>query len=327
MFRPAWRRTVARPSWGLVLAAGTDVRPGPQGRPADPRGGAGGLVVGLRVAADVDPAAGQPGGQAGVLPLLADGQGQLVVGDDDPHRLGLRVDDTGAGDPRRAQRGGDERRGVLRVVDDVDLLAVQLAHDVAHPLAHRPDAGALRVEPRHLGADGDLRAVPGLAGHGDDLHTAVGDLRDLQREELAHQVGVRARDGDLRAAEGAGDRDDVGLDPGAVAVGLPRHLLGGREHRLDLADVDHHDAARVAPLVGLDDAADDVAFLAGVLPEGLLVLGVAQPLDDDLLGRAGRDPAEVGGGVVPLADGLAGGTELLGQDGHLGGLAGVVPEP
>ena len=39
--------------------------------------------------ADVDPPAGQPGREAGVLALLADGQGQLEVGDDDARRAGL----------------------------------------------------------------------------------------------------------------------------------------------------------------------------------------------------------------------------------------------
>src|SRR3712207_1736555 len=145
-------------------------------------------------------------------------------------------------------------------VDDVDLLAVQLAHDVAHPLAHGPDAGTLGVEARHGGADGDLRAVPGLPGDGDDLDAAVGDLGDLEREQLAHQVRVGARDGHLGAAVGARDRHDVGAQPAAVGVALAGHLLGGREHRLDLADVDQDRALGVAAGVGLDDAADDVAL-------------------------------------------------------------------
>ena len=91
-----------------------------------------------------------------------------------------------------------------------------------------PDAGALGVEPGHLRADGDLRAVPGLAGHRHDLDAAVGDLGHLEGEQLAHQVRVGARDGDLRAAEGAGDRHHVGLDPAAVRVLLAGHLLGLR---------------------------------------------------------------------------------------------------
>ena len=50
---------------------------------------------------------------------------------------------------------------------------------------------------------------------------------------------------------------------------------------------------------------DEVAVLAGVLAEVHLVLGVAQPLQDDLLGGRRRDPAEVVGGVVALRDQLA----------------------
>ena len=52
----------------------------------------------------------------------------------------------------------------------------------------------------------------------------------------------------------------------------------------------------------LDDAGDDVALAARVLAEGHVVLGVPQPLQDDLLGGGGGDPAEAGGGVVELAE-------------------------
>ena len=42
---------------------------------------------------DVDVHAGQARGEAGVLPLLADGQGELVVGDDDRGVVVLGIDD------------------------------------------------------------------------------------------------------------------------------------------------------------------------------------------------------------------------------------------
>ncbi len=86
----------------------------------------------------------------------------------------------------------DEPRRVLGPVDDVDLLAVQLGHHGAHPGAHRADAGALGVDPRHRRPDGDLRPVAGLAGDRGDLHGAVGDLRHLQREQPPDQVGMGA---------------------------------------------------------------------------------------------------------------------------------------
>src|SRR5690606_29455856 len=50
-------------------------------RPAGIGSGLGLLVLGVRV--DVDPPAGEAGGEAGVLPLLADRQRELEVGDDD----------------------------------------------------------------------------------------------------------------------------------------------------------------------------------------------------------------------------------------------------
>jgi hypothetical protein len=84
---------------------------------------------------------------------------------------------------------GDEPGRVVGVVDDVDLLAVQLGGDGPHPRADRADAGALRVQARHGRPDGDLGAVAGLAGQRHDLHRPVGDLRDLEREQPADQLG------------------------------------------------------------------------------------------------------------------------------------------
>ena len=124
---------------------------------------------------------------------------------------------------------------------------MQFGHDVAHPLAHRADAGALGVQAVDVGADRDLGAVPGFAGDGDDLDAAVGDLGDLEGEQLADEIRVGAADGDLRAAEPARHADDVGLDAGAVAVFLARHLLGLRQQRLDLADVDQDEPALRRP--------------------------------------------------------------------------------
>ena len=95
-----------------------------------------------------------------------------------------------------------------------------------------------------------------------------------------------------------------------MLVALARHLLGRRQHRLELAEVDHHVPFSVAAL--LDHAGDEVALAAGVLAEVHLVLGVAQPLQDDLLGGRRRDPAEVVRGVVPLPHHAAVLVELLG---------------
>src|SRR6185295_15941647 len=95
-----------------------------------------------------------------------------------------------------------------------------------------------------------------------------------------------------------------------VAVRLGRDLLRLREQRLDLAQVEQ----RVAALLLLDDARDDVSLTPGELLVRHLALGVAQLLEDDLLRGLRAD--------APLE--LVGNLDLfLGHDLHLerGGLA------
>ena len=103
--------------------------------------------------------------------------------------------------------------------------------------------------------------------------------------------------------------DDVGLEPAAVVVVLVLHLLGLRQQRLDLAEVEQ----RVAGVGLLDDAGDDVALAARVLLVLHLPLRLADALEDDLLGGLRGDAAEVGGRVVPLARDVALFVELLGD--------------
>src|SRR4051794_15110466 len=95
---------------------------------------------GLRVGPDVDPPAGEPGGETGVLPFFSDRQGELVVGYNDPRDPPLGVDDLNVVNPRRRQGIPDELGGLVGPVDDVDLLAVQLVHHISDTAAHRPDA-------------------------------------------------------------------------------------------------------------------------------------------------------------------------------------------
>src|SRR5690606_13732648 len=209
------------------------------------------------------------------------------------------VDDLYRGNPRGRQRIPDELGGILGPVDDVDLLAVQLGHHVADPAAERADARALGVHARLARADRDLGAVAGLAGDRRDLHRAVGDLGDLQGEQLAHEVRVRPRQLHRRAAVALADLHHVGAQPVAVLVALAGDLLLRRQDGLDPTEVDQH-VPRVLAL--LDDAADDVALAAGVLAERQLVLRVAEALQDDLLGGGRRDTPETGRGVVVFPD-------------------------
>jgi hypothetical protein len=142
-----------------------------------------------------------------------------------------------------------------------------------------------------VAADGDLGPVPRLAGDVGDLHDALGDLGHLQLEQPLDEVRMRPRDHHPQAP---GRPDDVGhvhLEPVVVLVVLARHLLGVGQVGLDLAQVDRD----VALVTLLHDAGHDVADSALVLAEGDVAFGLAQALHDDLLGRDGGDPPEVGG--------------------------------
>src|SRR5215218_9265401 len=88
------------------------------------------LLRELRLRADVDAPAGQPGGEPRVLALAADRQRELVVGHD--HRgLPVLVVDEHLTHARGTQRLGDEPGGLVVVRDDVDLLAPELGDDHA----------------------------------------------------------------------------------------------------------------------------------------------------------------------------------------------------
>ena len=120
-------------------------------------------------------------------------------------------------------------------------------------------------------------------------------------------MGARQRD--QRLAGAATDADDVTAQPVAVFVALPRHLLGGRDDTLGslglAAHSDDDQAAGVGASIALDDAADDVAFAGRELAVVLLVLGIAQPLQDHLTRGGRRDAAETLWRVVPFGDDVA----------------------
>ena len=146
----------------------------------------------LRLAADVDAHAGEAGGEAGVLALLADRQAELVVGHDDVG-LGAVLGDDDLVDLGRRQRLGHEVGEVLAERDDVDLLAAQFVDDHADTAAAGADAGADRIDVVVVPPHGDLRAVAWFAGAGLDLDDAVGDLGNLELEQPLDQTRVGAR--------------------------------------------------------------------------------------------------------------------------------------
>ena len=94
---------------------------------------------------DVDLPAGELRGEAHVLAAAADGQRQLALGHHHFDAVAVFVEHH-LGDFGRRQRVDDEGRRVRVPLDDVDLLALQLADHRLHARAAHADAGADRID-------------------------------------------------------------------------------------------------------------------------------------------------------------------------------------
>src|SRR5205085_6614232 len=203
--------------------------------------------------------------------LLADRERELVVGRDH-RRLPALVVEVDLAHARRRERLGDKARRLRVPRNDVDLLAAKLRDDHADARAARADAGADRVDALGVRLDSDLGAVARLARNAADLDESVGDLRHFELEQRLYQLRIAPRDDHLRTLRARADLGDDGLDPRALLVALAVDLLGARQQRLDLAEIDEH----VVPVARLlDDAGDDLGDAVDVLLVHHLALGLA----------------------------------------------------
>ncbi len=101
----------------------------------------------------------------------------------------------------------------------------------------------------------DLGAAAGIARSRLDLDDAVVNLWHFLREQLAHEIGVRARQEDLRSAVVALDLADQRADSLADTGGFAGDLLVAADDTLGAAEVDDH----MAELDRFDHPGDDFA--------------------------------------------------------------------
>ena len=140
----------------------------------------------------------------------------------------------------------------------------------------------------------DLGARTRVAGSGLDLDDAVVDFGHFLREQLLHEVGMRAAEEDLRPAIFAEHVQDQRADAVVDADHFARDLRVAADHALGAAQVDDD----MAELDALDDAGDDLADPVLELLELALALGVADLLEDDLLGGLGRRCGRIRSGAA-----------------------------
>ena len=255
------------------------------------------LLALLFLGLDVDLPLEELGGETDVLALLADGEGELGVIDDDFELLVGEVGDGDASDLGGLKGFLGEGGDLFGVLDDVDLLAAELADDGLDAHALHADAGADGVDVLVAGHDGDLGALTSFAGDGADADCTVVDLGNFGLEEILDEGGGGAGDDDLRALGGAvysqkhnsyALTDGEGFEAGLLALG---HAGFG------LAEVEDD----VHGLKALDDGVEDFTGAVVVLVEDSVAFGFTDLLKDDLLGHLGGDSAE-GAGVLVEAE-------------------------
>ena len=131
--------------------------------------------------------------------------------------LHFRVDYVHPRNLGRTQSPADHFQGVFDVLDNVDLLAADLADDRLHAHPLHADASAHRIDVAITRAYRDLGSLAGLACARHDLHGVVVDLRHLLFEQPLDQFFAGPRGNHRRAP--AGLFDGLDHDPNSLARG------------------------------------------------------------------------------------------------------------
>src|SRR5690606_24626554 len=135
------------------------------------------------------------------------------------------------------------------------LLALELVDDGLDSGATHADAGTDRIDRAVARDHGHLGARTRITGDRLHLDDAVIDLRHFLRKQLRHELRMRARQEDLRAALLAADVIDIGADAVAITERLARDHLVAADNALATAEIDDH----VTVFHTLDRAVDDLA--------------------------------------------------------------------
>src|SRR4029077_2243583 len=237
---------------------------------------------------NIDIPTGKLGRKPHVLAAPPDRQRKLALGDHHLDAVGIFVQHH-FGHFGRRQRIDDEGGSILVPLDDVDLLALQLADHRLHTLTAHADAGADRIDRGVFGNDGNFCPGAGISRHRLDLHDAIVDLRDLRPEQQRHEFGTSTGEKDLGPTLLAAHIIDVGPDAVAEPDVFAWNHLVAPDDPLRLLQIDDD----VAIFDALDGTANDFADAILELAVLALAFRIAHLLHDHLLGILGGHPAEI----------------------------------
>ena len=237
---------------------------------------------------DIHLPAGQLGSETRILTPLADGQRKLVFAHQNSGPA-PRFVDLKAFQLRGGQSVGQIKFDLGIPANDVDLLVVQFADNILHPLPAQPHAGAYRVHFFVTRIDCQLGAKTGFPSDSFDLDGSVIDLGNFQLEQLDDKLGIGAGKNDLRPMRAIFDRLHEAANAFSNLVFLGRHPLAVWQQGFILSQI-HRD---IGPLETAHRSADDISDPILELRENELLLGSADVLHEGLLGVLRGDPSEV----------------------------------
>ena len=194
-----------------------------------------------------------------------------------------------------AERIGDQLRRFIRPRDDVDSLRPELADDAADPYPSRADAGAHWVDAVLVCRHGDLGSDAWFACQRPDDDRSRREFRDLELEQAPDQRLVRARYEHLRPAAALAFLEQEDLQVLADADLLIGDLFLRRQHALGLAQLEVDGVTVGALGNALDDPAQHLPLVLEDVLEHLVLLGIAQTLEDHFLADLGGQPRKVFG--------------------------------
>ncbi len=238
----------------------------------------------LRLALDVDLPSSELNRQANILPPPANRQRKLIVGNNHIHGTGAFVDN----DPGNLCRGERAVHVTCRVRvpgHDIDPLAAKLLDDGLDSASLHAHAGTHGIHIVVLRGNSDLRAAARLPSRRLDGHYLLVHFGHFLLEELRQQFRSGSRQNDLRPLAHAVDLENIRTNPIARAVPLSGNLLLGRQDRLRPAEVDNQRAL----LEAAHNAVHHLALPVRIFVVGVVTLGIPQALDNDLLGRLGKN--------------------------------------
>ena len=213
---------------------------------------------------------------------------KLIFRNDHFHRA-VRLIDQYPDNLRRGKGIAGKSRHVFFPRDDVDLLPLQLFHNLLNPGSPKSHAGTNGID--ILISRFYCNLCPGtrFTGDGRTGHDPFIHFGDLELEKFENQPGIGAAQYNFGSPLSFQDIFDICPDSISLAISLPFYLFPGWHDRLGPPEVYDHQI----PLKSVDNGVHEVSLLPDILVVDHLTLRLLHPLENNLFRCLRSDPSQL----------------------------------